>query len=140
MWRGRLAMLALIGGAIGLHSFLMADIPNSPQGMLMFHGSAAGLDLLLLFCARFFLQPEMTTDIEVLFFLSILVNFFGWLAYIAYAPPIYYNSSMWALTVITAVRLLTKGDYGNGVTRRAWFGMVHSWRTGRAKQNFGGLD
>jgi len=140
MWRVRLAMLALIGGAIGLHSFLMADIPNSPEGMLMFHGSAAGLDLLLLFCARFFLQPEMSTDIEVLFFLSILVNFFGWLAYIAYATPIYYDSSMWALTVLTAARLLTKGGHGDGFTCGPWFGVVHSWRTGRGKQNFGGVD
>jgi len=133
-------MAALIGGAMWLHSFLMADIPNSPEWMLLFHGSAAGFDLLILFCASFFLEPEIGTDIEVLSLISIVGNFLGWIAYISYISSNYYNSFMYILTICTAARLLTKGGHGDGFTCGPWFRMVHSWRTNGLKQNFGGLD
>lgn len=47
---------------------------------------------------------------EALCIASIVANFVGWIAYTAYAPPIYYNVFMWGLAYVQWARLFIMGD------------------------------
>ena len=140
MWRGRLLIALLICAGFFTHAYILRDIPNSPEWMLFFHGTAAAVDLLILFCARFFLENDIRTDFEILCLLSVLGNFFGWIAYLAYLPPIYYDSGMWALTAITALRLMIKGDHEDNTVSNSWIALVRGWYRCRVQSNFERID
>lgn len=92
-------MWLLITGVMLAHSLAMASLPNSPGGMLAFHGSAALLDWLLLLAAPFVLSGRLCDHTQHLLLASISGNALGWLLYMAYAPPVFYNVFMWVLTV-----------------------------------------
>jgi hypothetical protein len=131
---------ALVVGAMLLHSLLLDGVPNSPMGMLMFHGSAATFDLALLFACQNILLSDTSFDIEMLCMASILVNFLGWLAYLAYAPSVFYNSATIILTIILAARLLMVSNNGGHTKNNSWLSVVRNYCIGRSKQNIKGAN
>lgn len=105
-WRYRLATGLLIYAVMRAHGLLTDDVPNTPYGMLIFHGSAALCDLMLICSIPLFLHGELCNHMEALCIASIAGNTFGWFAYMAYAPPDIYNSLMWVITFLQWGRLL----------------------------------
>lgn len=108
-WRSRLAVGLVFWLAMALHADLTANIQNTDAGMLLFHGSAAIFDLLLIYLVPVFLSGQLANDMEALCIASIVANFVGWIAYTAYAPPIYYDTFMWGLAYVQWARLFIMG-------------------------------
>lgn len=104
-WRSRMAMLFLILAAMLGHGIALEAIPNTPEGMLLFHGSAALLDWLLLIIAPYLLVGGLSQDTQWLLMASIFGNYVGWGLYMAYMPPVIYNFSMLLLTGVQIMRL-----------------------------------
>lgn len=114
-WRYRVLLALIFALAMWLHSMVMADVPNTDWGMLQFHGSAAAVDLLLLYGSPRFISGNLCDDVQALCLASMIANFIGWIAYTAYAPPIYYDTFMWGLSYVLWGRLLIMdtGDVSN---------------------------
>ena len=104
-WRARFQMWLLITGMMVIHAAATESLPNTPEAMLMFHGSAALLDWLLLCIAPKLLSGRLCDHTQWLLLTSICGNSAGWILYMRYAPPSYYNSFMWWLTAAQWVRL-----------------------------------
>jgi hypothetical protein len=107
-------MLLCLWAVVKVHSEIASGLGNTPVGMLMFHGSAALTDLLLLHCAPTLLSGALCDDMQNLCLVSIVANFAGWLLYLAYTPPEFYNSFMWGLGCVQSLRLfLVDSDDAN---------------------------
>lgn len=128
-WRYRVTFLAALWAAAKIHADMMHPLPNTPLGMLVFHGSAGLIDLILIYCAPTFLSGPLCDDTQTLCLISIVANFLGWLLYLAYAPPAFYNSFMWGLGCVQSVRLFLVDDDASSAIRR---GMVRRHDLGRA--------
>lgn len=104
-WRSRIFTALLFFAAMKIHELSTADLPNSPAGMLMFHGSAALVDLILLYAVPALTNDRLCDDMQALCLASMVVNFVGWILYMAYAPPIFYNVVSWSLAYVQWLRL-----------------------------------
>lgn len=99
-WRSRIAACALLIACMWIHAETTADLPNTPVGMLLFHGSAFTADLFLVWSIPYLLSGRVCDWSQALCLVSIVANFFGWLAYLAYAPPVFYNTFMWSVSYV----------------------------------------
>jgi len=86
-----------------------ADVENTSAGMLLFHGSAALADLLLIYAIPAIVVGRLCDDMQTLCLVSIIVNFLGWIAYMAYAPPSIFNAMSWGLCYVQLARLFIPG-------------------------------
>lgn len=111
-WRSRLMLAAVMALAMWLHSMATASLPNTDEGMLQFHGSAAAVDFLLLYFAPRFVGGRLCDDTQILCLVSCVTNFVGFIAYTAYAPPIFYNGFMWGLAHVQFGRILLVDHHG----------------------------
>lgn len=111
-WRSRILLVAVMLLAMQIHALALADTPNTDGGMLAFHLSAAGVDLMLLKSTPRFISGRLCSDMQILYLVSMLANFVGWIAYTAYAPPIFYNTFMWGLSYVQWGRLLLVDHHG----------------------------
>lgn len=121
-WRHRagwVARRALIGGTVlgvGMaFDKAVAGIPNSPAGMLIYHGGAATVDLFFFKATRFIATSHLRRDVEAIFAASIAANALGWALYMARTPPSLYDNLVMGLNYALAIRLLL-GD-GNVLDR-----------------------
>jgi hypothetical protein len=105
-WRARGVAASLMLLAIYVHGWATHLLPNTPVDMLLFHGSGALVDLFMLYAAPAVLKGRLCVDSQKLLLASIVGNGAGWLLYMAYAPPIYYNMYMVALTYAQLMRLI----------------------------------
>lgn len=104
-WRSRIITGLLFLAAMKIHEYATADMPNSPVSMLLFHGSASMVDLVLLYAVPAIIAGRLCDDMQALCLASIVVNFIGWLLYMAYASPIFYNVISWSLAYVQWLRL-----------------------------------
>lgn len=105
-WRSRL-LLGLLFYSVGwAHDEIAYPWPNTREWMLAYHGSASMLDLLLLFACGKLASGKLCDDMQVFCLLSIIINFSGWILYLAYVPPATYNLLMAAVTYVQFIRLL----------------------------------
>lgn len=123
-WLHRLLVGLLFWLTSDTYLSVTASLPNDPIGMFVFHGGAAFFDFLLLIFASHLLKGKLSDDMQTLCLVSIVFNFVGWNAYVAYAPPIVYNTMMWGLGYVQYARLILGDRYddfarllGNGVVR-----------------------
>ena len=105
-WRARGVAASLMLLAIYGHGWATHQLPNTPIDMLLYHGSGALVDLLMLYAAPAVLSGRLCVDSQKLLLASIVGNAVGWLLYMAYAPPVIYNVYMVALTYAQLLRLL----------------------------------
>jgi hypothetical protein len=125
-WRARCLAAAIMLLVMYGHAWATETLPNTPAGMLMFHGSAALLDWLLLCIAPMLLSGRLCNHTQWLCFASICGNFGGWILYMCYAPPNYYDCFMWWLTVAQLVMLFIPDRADEDTTtNHPWFDMVH---------------
>lgn len=133
-WRSRLLTALLFLAVMKLHEYLAEWMPNTPCGMLVFHGSAALFDLILLLCVPYFVEGRLCDDMQTLCLASMIVNFVGWILYMAYAPPIFYNSVQWGLAYVQWLRLfLVDRDDSHPLGLH----LVRGGHHGRSKLHFG---
>ena len=119
-WRSRL-LLGLLFYTVGwAHDTIAYPWPNTREWMLAYHGSAAMCDLALLVCSANMLAGRLSLDMQILCWFSIVINFLGWIAYLAHSPPALYNVLMQGVMYAQYFRLLFTG---------AIDGYVHSWRS-----------
>lgn len=133
-WRSRLMLAAVMLLAMQAHSIALAGKPNTDAGMLAFHLSAAVVDLLLLNSSPRYVSGRLCSDMQILCLVSIVANFVGWIAYTAYAPPIYYNAFMWGLSYVQWGRLLLVDHHGADYLR---VNLVRGGYRGRYQNLFG---
>ena len=120
----RLFALAVFITALYMHAYCMGDVENTPMGMLTFHGSSGLVDLFLIYAIPFLLKGKLCDDIQILCLFDIALNFVGWLLYLAYAPPVIYDTLSWTLTYIQWGRLLVTDEnnanyMGRNLVRRS---------------------
>ena len=112
-WKARLLYACTLWLTGVVHHNLVCDVSNTPAGMLVYHGLAAGTDFLLLVLAAHLLRGRLSNDMQTLCWISMVVNFAGWLLYLAYAPPITYNYAIGILGYVQLLRLLPVGIYAD---------------------------
>lgn len=104
----------LVGLALWLaniaHHALVVDVANTPGGMLVYHATALAFDYALLIACAVMLDGKLSDDMQTLCLMSMIVNFSGWLLYLAYAPPVPYNYAIGVLGYVQYARLLL-GDH-----------------------------
>ena len=112
-WRSRVAALCLGTGIAVLHAKVMADVPNTDVGMFLYHWSAAFAEFLLIAAAPRFLEGKLCDAIEYTCIASILLNCLGWLGYLAYAPPVFYDTAILGLSCGQILLLLMGGRHAD---------------------------
>jgi len=127
-WRSRWYMWLLLSGVMFVHGQVTASLPNTPAAMLVFHGSAALCDWFLLGVTTAVLTGRLCDDVQWMCLASIAGNFGGWILYMGYASPSFYNVYMWGLTVAQWLRLLIPDRHAD----YSWVDMV------RHRAHFGG--
>lgn len=105
-WRFRLVLAGIFYVSAKVHEFATASFGNSDEWMLLYHGSAATVDLLLMYCAPWLIQGRLCDDIQATCIASIFVNALGWALYLAYTPPVIYNSLIAGICYVQFARLL----------------------------------
>ena len=92
-----------------MHSGACTNVANTPAGMLIYHGSAALVDYGLLIYSAYALSGNLSYDMQMLNFVSMIFNFIGWILYLAYSPPVIYNTLIAGLGYAQLIRLLIVG-------------------------------
>lgn len=111
-WKARLCFGLVMWASGACHHALVAGVSNTPQGMLMYHSTAALVDLMLLCCAPSVLYGRLADDMQNTCMLSIAINAAGWFLYLAYAPPNSYNLAIEVLGYVQYARLFITGFHG----------------------------
>ena len=122
-WRDRAKMILLFFAVGQIHDIVAAPWPNTREWMLAYHGSAALCDFALLACAANTLTGRLSFEMQVLCWFSIVLNFLGWIAYLAYAPPAPYDVLMQGLIYVQYFWLLLMGAI-NG-NDNAWWSIFY---------------
>ncbi len=109
-----------------VHLQVTHTLPNTPEGMLLFHGSAATVDLFLVYSAPQLLEGKLCDDTQKLCLASIVGNAVGWAFYLAYLPPVFYNTFMEILGYVQLARLFMVDGHdantlGSYLVRRSRF-------------------
>jgi len=106
-WRSR-ALFGAVSLAVALlHALATADVSNTDFGMFVFHGSAAACELFLILLCPNLLAGRVCDDMETLCIVSIVANALGWGLYLAYAPPVFFDTFTWGLSYVQVIRLST---------------------------------
>ena len=127
-WRSRVSLALVIALVMKVHFEVMGDVPNTDEGMALFHVSAMLCDLAILWCAPRFVAGRLRDDTQTLCLVSVVANLVGWKAYTAYAPPIYYDTFMWGLSYVQFGRLLLVGRHADRSGCDLDFGYSGRWR------------
>jgi hypothetical protein len=128
-WPQRAAFCLLLALVIVLHTHAVSSVENSPAGMLVYHGSAMLGDYALFRIVPFALRGALCDDLQSLFFASMVINLMGWLAYVAYVSPVFYDTAIAAVTYAQYARLLLV-DSDDALS--LWDRMVRGLHIGRA--------
>lgn len=127
-WHQRLAFCLLLVLVFNLHDIATSELGNTPETMLIYHGSAMLGDYFLLRIAPCFIRGNLCDDLQRLSLASMVCNFIGWLAYLAYVPPVFYDLSIMAVTYAQFTRLLLV-DGGDALS--IWSSLVRRLYIGR---------
>ena len=110
-WRYRALTGFMFWLAMRVHGEIASFLPNTLEGMAAFHLSAALVDFLLLVIVSVLVSGRLCDAMETLCYVSMCVNFMGFIAYVCYFPPVFYNTVMWGLSYVQFARLLVADRY-----------------------------
>lgn len=110
-WYSRIAAGLLGLGVSLLHGELSADVQNTDFGMFLYHWSAGCAEFLLIAMAPFFLDGKLCDRIQISCAASIIANGLGWLAYLAYAPPVFYDTVILGISCGQIIILFMGGKH-----------------------------
>ena len=120
-WRFRMVLALVFYATAKIHEFATSSFGNTDEWMLAYHGSAAAVDLILLYCCPWLVQGSLCDDIQATCIASIVVNALGWALYLAYSPPVIYNSLITGLCYVQFARLLLMDRHDADTVGRAIF-------------------
>ncbi len=98
-----------------VHHALVIDVANTPAGMLAYHGAALMFDYATLVVSATLLTGRLGDDMQILCLMAMIVNFVGWILYLAYAPPVPYNYAIGVLGYVQWARLILGDHHVNRV-------------------------
>lgn len=110
-WRQRLMMIFAISMATVIHDWVMLDCANTPEMMLIYHGSAGAIDLFLLWIVQHHISGRLCDHIQASCIASVVINYVGYRLYMAYSPPDLYNYLIAGLSYVQYLRLLYVGRH-----------------------------
>lgn len=84
--------------ALAAHAFATDQAPNTPEGMFIYHISGALMDAMLGAVVTFALMGARGRVMSYLMLASVITNVAGYVLYMLYMSPVYYNAAMWSLT------------------------------------------
>ena len=117
-----------------LHAHAFSDVANTPWGMFKYHGSAALCDFVTLVACSYSLKGLLSEAMQTTCFVSMVVNFLGWIAYLLYAPPTAYNAAISGVSLVQFALLLLVGRHGSNYLG---FGVVPGPDRGRGQLRHG---
>ena len=120
-YRSRISLLIIFAIAAWIHTQVTLSLPNTPEAMIVYHGSAGAVDWFLLYSAPRLISGRLCDDIQASCIASIIINFAGFCAYMAYAPPDIYNYLIAGVSYVQYLRLLYVGRYDADHHERAVF-------------------
>lgn len=123
-WSARFRLLLVIALFVFAHGILTISLQNTPVSMLVFHGSAALIDWMLALVTPFFLSGYRCKLVQWTMIGSIVGNFAGWLLYMHHVSPVYFNTTMWILTVVQCVCILGP-DLRDAAIRNSLVSVAH---------------
>ena len=87
---------------------------SNETGLLYYYGSAVFDVATIIIISRVAKASSMALTIQKICLASIVLNFFGWVMWMLYMPPVMYNSLFIALYVCALLTLITrnKSDVG----------------------------
>lgn len=129
-WRSRLAAFCVLTLCWFVHFKLSQLLPNTPESMLASHGSAFTIDLFLIYAIPHLLDGRVCDDMQILCLGSIVANFAGWICYLAYVSPDYYNNLMLLLAFVQVLRLVIVTDDDTDDTDNKRVHLVRNSRRG----------
>jgi len=135
-WQRRLLAGAAFWAVANIHAATVI-VPNTVAGMLMYHGSAAMVDLACIWIASVSLRDSLRDDIQIILFASMVTNALGWIAYICYISPQYYDVAIAALALAQYARLIWVGKYDRGIIDHMGNIDVRCCHNASAQRNFG---
>lgn len=103
----RIATALAFGLMQWMHSFI--DVPNNPEGLLIYHGASALFDLAAIYIVLELLTGQLARDLCALTLASIGINGLGWVVYLLYLDPIWYDSALTSLIIVSYLRLFVTG-------------------------------
>lgn len=83
---------------------------NTPELMLLYHGSAVLADMAVVGIAGYVLTGRLSRDIMWINLCAIITNFVGWGLYMKYYQPSFYNGAMSVIIFTQWARLLWVDD------------------------------
>ena len=110
-WRQRLLLIVAFFIAAKVHDLVMLGCDNTPEMMLIYHGSAGAVDLLLLWIAQHRISGRLCDHIQASCIASVVINYVGYRLYMAYSPPDLYNYLIAGLCYVQYLRLLYVGRH-----------------------------
>jgi hypothetical protein len=114
--------------ALAAHAFATDLAANDPEGMAVYHGSGMIMDALLALAVTSALTGQRGRIMGWLMAASIAVNLGGWLLYMAYVSPAYYNGAMWSLTAAQVACLFMSDQFAARVRAFNPFAMLFGVR------------
>lgn len=110
-WRSRLLLIAAFFFAAKVHDWIMLGCANTPEMMLIYHGSAGAVDLFLLWIVQHRISGRLCDHIQASCIASVVINYVGYRLYMAYSPPDLYNYLIAGLCYVQYLRLLYVGRH-----------------------------
>lgn len=124
LWRCQLIIAAILASEMWTPTWLISGMENTPSTWLLFHGSAAATSLAVMMLLPRFFSGKLLRDMMVLSFTCIVINAYGWAAYMLYLPPTMFNMAIRAVTLMQFLRLFFDGDANtiwDNLVRRRYF-------------------
>ena len=113
---------------------------SNSMGLLYYYGSAVFDVATIIIISRVAKVSSMVLTIQKICLVSILLNFFGWVMWELYMPPVMYNSLFIALYVYALLTLVRRSsiDVGEYTLGYRWFGFRTNYNSsilGRIKHD-----
>lgn len=128
----RLFAALIFAGLTLAHDFFSSNLDG-----LMYYGSAALIDLfIIILTSGISPVPKMVITLHKICMVSIVANFFGWVIWTLYYPPIAYDLAFMAIYAWTLITFITRGkiDVG-GFTLDSWYSCLRFNNRSRLVRN-----
>lgn len=109
-WPARLTALLAMATLHKAHSSFLGHPENTPTGVTVYLCTAALFNLASVIYFANCLKGQLSYDLQRLAFCAIILNFAGWITYLAQVSPAFINTLMAALTYGMFTRLFWISD------------------------------
>ncbi len=117
-----------------IHDVVFRDVDG-----LLYYVSAASFDLLIIYLLTFERGcKKLVTRLQILLLSSIALNFIGWMMWVSYIQPKFYNAAYLVFYFVTIVCMLHKGGAYDMGHHRMGCGNFSIQRNSNSRDSFDG--